>query len=243
MLHMTDMHIDLGYVAGNNRLCGTPLCCRFTDGPAPNASAAAGYWGNTDGNCDIPYRTAEQAMSFLESKDIDLVVWTGDNIGHNDWTQEMSTQFENTKILAKAFKKHLPNARIIGTPGNHECFPVNQCAFGGELFSWMNEQLAEAYEDLLSEASLITLREYGYYAEPIEEKNLIVVAYNSQVCANDDYYLLRDPTDPSGFIEWYKDILYDAESKGQIVYTIGHAPPQGCSPEWGARFGALIDRF
>jgi len=67
---------------------------------------------------------------------------------------------------------------------------------------------------MLSEASLIMLREYGYYAEPVEGKNLIVVAYNSQVCGDMDYYLLRDPTDPSGFIEWFKDVLYDAESKG-----------------------------
>lgn len=156
MLHITDMHIDLGYVAGNNKLCGTPLCCRYTDGPAPNVSAAAGYWGNTGDeiNCDIPLRTALQAMSFLEDKEIELIVWTGDNIGHNDWNQEMSTQFENTKLLAKAFQQHIPNAKIIGVPGNHECFPVNQCAFGGELFQWMNEQLAEAYADLLSEGSL-----------------------------------------------------------------------------------------
>lgn len=61
---------------------------------------AAGYWGSA-ANCDIPERTFDKAIDFIKkdlSDDIDFIIWTGDNTGHNLWEQSAKSNVKNTKL-------------------------------------------------------------------------------------------------------------------------------------------------
>jgi len=88
-LHISDIHLDLDYTEGNLAACNEPTCCRPENGKAPNASVAALKWGTEAGPCDIPMRTVEQFMNQLSkmSDEIDMVIWTGDNVAHDLWDQ------------------------------------------------------------------------------------------------------------------------------------------------------------
>jgi len=79
------MHVDFDYQEGASILCGKEgNCCQRVKGMAKDNADAAGYWGSTGSNCDIPKRTFEAAMDFIAS-DVkpDYVIWLGDNSDHN----------------------------------------------------------------------------------------------------------------------------------------------------------------
>lgn len=73
--------------------------------------------------------------------------------------------------------------------------------------------------------------------------NFKVLAFDSQICNPENWYLIKDPTDPSGFLEWARKELYDSEAKNQAVYITAHIYTSSCTVEWGLRFKALVDRF
>lgn len=70
-----------------NTKCDQPDCCRINSGDPKNEESKAGYWG-TLGNCDIPFRTIEAMVSYIErnhAKEIDFIIWTGDSTNHFIW--------------------------------------------------------------------------------------------------------------------------------------------------------------
>jgi len=64
VLQITDLHLDPTYTPGNNALCGVASCCRQSQGPAPNSSAAAGYWGDYR-NCDMPVHAFQNLLDHI----------------------------------------------------------------------------------------------------------------------------------------------------------------------------------
>lgn len=85
MAHITDPHVDFDYEIGSQSYCGEPLCCRKSNGPGTNETAA-GKWG-TYHSCDLPTWTFEAALKDMREKEFDILVWTGDNPPHNIWNQ------------------------------------------------------------------------------------------------------------------------------------------------------------
>jgi len=80
---ITDIHVDLDYEEGANAFCEKEICCRKDSGIAPTPQKAAKYWG-TSSKCDIPLRTAEEGIRFINDEiKPDIVLWNGDNIAHN----------------------------------------------------------------------------------------------------------------------------------------------------------------
>jgi sphingomyelin phosphodiesterase len=61
VLQITDLHLDPMYTPGNNALCGFYSCCKASQGPAQNSSAAAGYWGDYR-NCDMPVHAFQNML-------------------------------------------------------------------------------------------------------------------------------------------------------------------------------------
>lgn len=93
ILHLTDIHMDPGYVENMPTTCNYPVCCRDNQpynktmlGSSSSASnSMSGYWG-TLGNCDLPERTFDAFVEYVKNNladDIDLVIWTGDNVSHD----------------------------------------------------------------------------------------------------------------------------------------------------------------
>lgn len=40
-----------------------------------------------------------------------------------------------------------------------------------------------------------------------------VITFDSQICNTDNYFLIKDPTDPAGFLEWARKELIESEKK------------------------------
>lgn len=79
---ISDIHISFDYTIGASNDCGRPLCCRSDSGINSDPNKNAKKWG--DYNCDIPLRTLENLLDYIDS-DIkpDAVMWGGDSIPHN----------------------------------------------------------------------------------------------------------------------------------------------------------------
>ena len=70
-----------------------------------------------------------------------------------------------------------------------------------------------------------------------------MIAFDSQICNPDNWFLLKDPTDPTNFLEWAEQELKQSEKLGQAVYFTAHIYTSSCLVPWAKRFNALIERY
>jgi sphingomyelin phosphodiesterase len=108
------------------------------------------------------------------------------------------------------------------------------------------------WRDWIGDEAAESLKLKGFYKQEMKEWNFKVfmsrhlskvLAFDSQICNPKNWYLIKDPTDASGFLEWARGELYDSEKKNQPVYITAHMYTSACTVAWGARFKALVDRF
>lgn len=69
ILHLSDIHLDTHYKVDSNAACSEPLCCRTSDGMPSTSAGRAGYWGATEGTCDIPERTLDNLFTHLSKNE------------------------------------------------------------------------------------------------------------------------------------------------------------------------------
>lgn len=240
MVHISDLHIDKMYKEGTKTDCGDPICCRDGEGDA-------GYWGSLTA-CDLPQRTLQELLNFIKSdilKEDELlyVFWTGDNAPHDIWKQSTESNIEYTRTTTQMIKdtfREVPNIQFVPTMGNHEAFPVNNFDFQQKSHA-LYDAVSEIWREWIGDDAADHLKAHGYYK--LEFGNWKIISFDSQVCNPGNYYLIKDPTDPAGFLDWAYHQLLESERKDQAVYFAAHIFTSLCLPRWGMRFKALIDRF
>jgi len=126
--HITDIHYDFHYLPGSATHClleQTGLgCCRKCSIPL-NPSGNASIWGSF--SCDSPLALINASFEFISSHfDLDLILWTGDNAGHHDFTQSLSQNIEATLTITNLFKHYFENIPVVPVIGNHDAYPVDQ---------------------------------------------------------------------------------------------------------------------
>jgi sphingomyelin phosphodiesterase len=164
-------------------------------------------------------------MKFASKKfDIDMILWTGDNIQHNIWEQKQETQLDNTIDLTQDILTYFPDTYVYPMFGNHEAYPCDQFDTNGNASSWLTSRLAEMWKVWLDEEAVATFQNKSYYAMVNHEHNVKIIALDTQACDTQDFYLVRDPTDPMHELEWLRNELYDSEKKKQGVFIMGHIP-------------------
>ena len=114
-------------------------------------------------------------------------------------------------------------------------------------------QFADLWEFWLGEKSTLEFREKSFYESehihPDKEAHPCggtrIIAMNTQACNNMNFYLLDDPRDPGGMLEWLEDKLRTMEEKGEVAVIIGHIAPSHyeCLYEWSKRYNILMERF
>lgn len=116
-MHISDVHIDMYYTVGAAGKCSEPVCCRsnvslqmerkdvfsrvlnkqYLESNEPTENPA-NYWG-TLSNCDLPFQTFRLFTEELaKMKNVDLILWTGDNTPHDVWQQTQSSNLNYTFI-------------------------------------------------------------------------------------------------------------------------------------------------
>jgi len=185
-------------------------------------------------------------MQFIaDNFEIDMIMWTGDNIAHDIWNQNVGNQTKNTYEATQSVLKYFPNASIYPMFGNHEPYPADQFDTLGNASAWLTASLGDMWKVWLTDEALTTFENKSYYSIVDKTHNVKIIALDTIVCDTDDFYLIRDPTDPLDQLAWFREELYDSERKDQAVFIIGHIPPGswGCDSSWSYRYSALIDRF
>lgn len=247
VLFLTDIHWDQEYAAGSAADCKDPLCCRNDSGMPSWRRREAGYWG-TYSKCDLPLRTVEHLLEHLaKSGPWDWVYWTGDIPAHNVWSQTRTQQLSELTVISRLIHKHLgPKVTVYPAIGNHESTPVNSFPppfiHGNRSSSWLYNRMAEEWAPWLPETALKTLRYGGFYTLEIQP-GLRVVSLNMNFCAQENFWLMINSTDPANQLQWLVHVLQSSEDKGEKVHIIGHIPPGLCLGSWSWNYYHIVNRY
>jgi sphingomyelin phosphodiesterase len=249
VVHVSDIHTDMNYSVGSRGECPDPFCCRINSKSIANENFKdenrAGKWGYV-GKCDLPLRTL---LNFIDQVSNvfkpDFLIWTGDNPSHAEWDKSTADEIlQVTTIFTEKFKES--GIPVYPSLGNHEKYPSDQFyPFGGSKEKTFLEFFGNLWKDWLGEEAYQEFLSYGYYSKKHLNTNLRIISYNCLYCDVFNFFLIKNPTDPSSQIEWLEKTLRKAELNKEEVYMIGHIPAGDTSllSECAKRYIALIDRF
>ncbi|XP_023247075.1 sphingomyelin phosphodiesterase-like [Copidosoma floridanum] len=249
VLHISDTHYDPYYQEGSNAECNEPLCCRLTNGPPADQSAAAGRWGDYR-KCDMPKRTLDHMLQHIRDthSDIDYIIWTGDLPPHDVWNQ---TKEENLKILHETvlqMTNMFPGVPIFPSLGNHETVPVNSYPppfiQKNHSTSWLYDELDSQWRRWLPASTAHTIRQGAFYSVLVRP-GFRILSINTNYCNNKNWWLLLNSTDPVSELQWLIFELHGAEMSGERVHIIGHIPPghSDCLKVWSRNYYHIINRY
>ncbi|KAJ2849860.1 Endopolyphosphatase [Coemansia brasiliensis] len=181
-LHITDMHVDPGYIAGSTTYS---QCHRYPPHAAGNDTAGAaigdghrhtGRFGIPQAKCDSPIALINATSKHLRSKwgadKLDFVIWTGDS-GRHDGDPEQPRTFEQiiagnsiaVHALRDAFGDSMP---IVPNIGNNDISPHNELAAPGHKTARKTfERLSHAWHKFVPDDQLRTFLYGGYFAKDV----------------------------------------------------------------------------
>jgi len=123
---------------------------------------------------------------------ISFILWTGDNIDHEVWRQEQSTQTVPTYNATQYLKEYFPNTTIYPMFGNHEGFFTDQYDTVGNGSAWLIDELGEMWEDWFDQEALLEFKTKSYYSTINEAFNLKIISLDTQTCDTLNFDLIRD---------------------------------------------------
>ena len=249
MLQMTDIHLDLDYKVGSKGECDYPLCCR--DMPETNEEISeeklAGKYGY-EGKCDINMDLLDSFVQDAYSRDVDLIIWTGDNPPHDSWQENSQDKvYEITQKIKDTVEAKFKNANndipIFYCLGNHEKYPNDNYRENEED---MLKKMANIYQDYLSPEAYESFKNYGYHSMKYKDTNLRIISLNCLLCDVFNFNLINSTKiHAKAMFEWLESELRDAEDKNDFVYIINHFPLNGgfTLTECSKRLHALFQRY
>lgn len=219
VVQLSDIHYSPQYREGSMATCfiGTSTglrCCHSWDiGIDPYLKA--GYWG--DYGCDTPYSLVNYTVNWIRNNiNPDLIMWTGDTVGHNDITQTFNANMKAVQDITDL----LHDFDVIPVVGNHDTWPIDQLPFPkAKVLS----HLAESWKHWLANSSYTTFMEGGYYSQLIWP-GLRAMVLN---CLYDDTNNKFDLGKDVGQHSWAEKQLAMAQKNGEKVWLIGHIYPGG----------------
>lgn len=66
-----------------------------------------------------------ELLSQLQGEKIDMIVWTGDQIGHDLHNISPQEVIENIQTLSETITRYFPDTPVFPTLGNHDFYPPN----------------------------------------------------------------------------------------------------------------------
>jgi sphingomyelin phosphodiesterase len=82
---------------------------------------------------------------------------------------------------------------------------------------WLYDGAADVWGEFLDANANATLRYGGYYIMRLES-SLLVIALNMNFGDDENWWLLVDPVDPGGMLQWLSNQLQTAEDNGDKVF-------------------------
>ena len=245
MLQVTDLHIDPKYEQGCSTSCKKLICCR-NDSTTEKTEPLSGKFGY-EGKCDIPITLFESFVDDFLNRNVDFIIWTGDNAPHDSWEGNQMAVYEIAKNIKQALDDKLKAAGkeipVFYSLGNHEKYPNDDFK---DNESEMLENMAKIFGSYLDKEAISTFKKGGYYSMKYGNTNLRIIALNCLVCDCFNFNLFNSTKEHAkGMFRWLEQELQKAEKNNEFVYILNHFPLNGgfTLTECAKRFQALFDRY
>ena len=250
VLQITDIHLDIEYQEGTSGECKYPICCRNStnDESINNPKKLCGKYGY-EGKTDISESLFESFVEDASNREIDFIIWTGDNAPHDGWSGDQNMPYYISKKLInklnEKFRNDTKNIPIFYCLGNHEKYPFDTFIDDDkELLAKYGEIYRDYFED--DENAFNDFKNYGYYNKKYKNSNLRIIALNCLVCDSFNFNLFNSTKKGTkDMFIWLETQLQNAEDNKEFVFIINHFPLNGefTLTECAKRFQALFDRY
>lgn len=234
-LHITDMHPDSLYEAGTSM----DQVCHY--GKPKGKGDTALKFGTAMGGCDSSMDLIEHTLRWIGENlrdEIDFVVWTGDNIRHDNDRKNPRTEFEifdmneliagRMETLFGSQESDDPrefDVNVIPSLGNNDVFPHNMFSLGPTL------QTREVYNIWNNFIPQEQRRFFGIGASFLTE----VIPGKLAVLSINTLYLFKanplvdncNSRKEPGYtlLVWLGNTLQEFRKRGMKVWLTGHVPP------------------
>lgn len=238
-LHITDMHPDELNVIGGaiRRKCHKKL--KSVD----SESDISHKYGDAMSGCDSPIDLYDSTLKWVREnlKDhIDFVIWTGDNIRHDndrtnprtepdifDMNERVANDFETT-FMDAGEENERPDARrvkIIPSLGNNDVYPHNLFSPGPTL---QTREMYKIWRNFIPTEQMHTFDRGAYFFREVVPGKLVVVSINTLYWfqsnpLNDNCDARKQP----GYklFLWLGATLKECRRRNLKVWLSGHVPP------------------
>ncbi|KZT74415.1 endopolyphosphatase [Daedalea quercina L-15889] len=248
-LHITDMHPDLYYKADASQ---KSACHRRKP---KKARPRSGYYGMPYSDCDSPLTLTNFTLDYLDkewSKEIDFVVWTGDNARHDNDRKRPRTTNE-IYMLNRAMAKRMEEVflskgiPVIPTIGNNDVWPHNIMLPGPNSVTF---EFSSIWRNLIPFESYQVFQRGGYFSVEVVPDQLAVVSLNTMYLYDSNKAVggceQSDPEDPGNLqFDWLEVQLERFRRRGMQVWLSGHVPPSADNffPDCFVRYTELSLRY
>ncbi|CEP63693.1 endopolyphosphatase LALA0_S09e00386g [Lachancea lanzarotensis] len=234
-LHITDIHPDPFYKSGTS---AEEVCHR---GKPKDASDTATRFGVAMNGCDSSMDLMNYTLDWVEKNlrdKIDFVVWTGDNIRHDNDRRFPRTESQifdlNAKVASKfedMFRnKDSINPRdfdvtVIPSLGNNDVFPHNLFSLGPTL---QTRELNSMWSNFIPQEQQRSFdRGTSYFVEVIPGKLAVLSIETLYLYKANPLVDTCDSKKEPGYqlLLWLGYVLEELRSRNMKVWLSGHVPP------------------
>lgn len=218
-LHITDIHPDPFYKAGSSQ-----------DQQCHSGNGEAGKYGDAILGCDSPMELMDATLSWIEDnlKDkIDFIVWTGDNIRHDNDRRYPRTEqhiFEVNEEVSKIMYEKF-GTKPIPSLGNNDVYPHNLFAPGPTL---QTRELFKIWQPFIPQVQLHIFNRGAYFFQEVIPNKLAVLSINTLYLFQSNPLVDNcDNKKQPGYklFEWLGVVLKEIRKRNMKVWLTGHVPP------------------
>ncbi|EGW30142.1 phosphate metabolism transcription is regulated by PHO system [Spathaspora passalidarum NRRL Y-27907] len=227
-LHITDIHPDPYYKAGSS-----------LDEACHAGKGTAGKYGDAILGCDAPMILMDDTIAWIKEnlKDkIDFVVWTGDNVRHDNDRQYPRTESQIfdmnqhvSDLMYEVFKKNdsTPGLDVDLVPslGNNDVYPHNLFSPGPTL---QTRELYRIWQKFIPPEQLHTFNRGAYFFQEVIPNKLAVLSINTLYLFQSNPLVDNcDKKKEPGYklFEWLGYTLKEMRARNMKVWLSGHVPP------------------
>ncbi|ODV82109.1 phosphate metabolism transcription is regulated by PHO system [Suhomyces tanzawaensis NRRL Y-17324] len=232
-LHITDMHPDPHYREG---MLPEELACHSP------GEGKSGKYGDAILGCDSPMILVNDTVAWIKKhlKDkIDFVVWTGDNIRHDNDRRfprteqsifDMNQQVSD--LMYEAFKDdqaddHLRKMQVdlIPSLGNNDVYPHNLFSPGPTL---QTREMFKIWQNYIPQSQLHIFNRGAYFFQEVIPGHLAVLSINTLYLFQSNPLVDNcDSKKQPGYklFEWLGYVLKEMRARNMKVWLTGHVPP------------------
>ncbi|SMN20987.1 similar to Saccharomyces cerevisiae YDR452W PPN1 Vacuolar endopolyphosphatase with a role in phosphate metabolism [Maudiozyma saulgeensis] len=244
-LHITDIHPDRFYEenASIDNLChpDNEQSKHQNNRGKDQLSSLAPRFGKAMSGCDAPVDLMEYTLKWINETlrdHIDFVIWTGDNIRHDNDRQIPRTEsqiFEMNEIVSGKFRDIFENKRtadprdfdieIVPSLGNNDVFPHNMFSLGPTL---QTREMFKIWDVFIPQEQRRWFDRGVTYLKEVIPGKLAVISINTLYLykANPLVDNCNSKKEPGyQLLLWLGYTLEELRQRNMKVWLSGHVPP------------------